>query len=56
MPSEYASQQTVFMSARRLHSASKRRCSGRLACVLFPIIHLLLELLGFFLVNKRQPG
>lgn len=41
-------------------SASKRRSEGLglrlLARILFPLVHFLLELSGFFFVDKRQTG
>lgn len=46
------SKQAVLVG--RVVVSSKWRPSGRSACVLFSIIHLLLELLRLLLVDKAQ--
>lgn len=47
-----SSEQAMFVSGV-LSGTPKRRCFRISACVLFPVVHLLLELLCFFLVGKR---
>lgn len=56
MSSEDATQQTVLVVAgARSWSYSSEWCRlGSFTCVLFPVVHLLHELLRFLLVDERQ--
>jgi hypothetical protein len=50
MSPKYASEQAARLD--RLAMSAERSVSCSLAGILFPLVHLLLELLGFFLVDK----
>lgn len=55
MSSKDASKQTVFGSCRCAGRNASERCSfGRLASVLFPLVHFLLELFRLLLVDEAQ--
>lgn len=60
MSSEDTPEQAMLMTAVTAMLAGCRSTEWcglcRFARVLFPVIHLLQELLGLFLVDKRQPG
>lgn len=55
MSSKQTSEKTVLVVVC-LGSASERCLAGSLAGVLFPVVHLLEELLGFLLVHEGQAG
>lgn len=58
MSSENATKQAVLVAAARCawRYTAEGCVSGCFAGILFPLIHLLLELLRLFLVDKSQSG
>lgn len=58
MSSEDATEQAVFVAATccAWRYAAEGGVSGCFAGILFPVVHLLLELLGLFLVDESEPG
>lgn len=55
--SKDASQQAMLVVATAAWCRAAEWCTSRcLARVLFPVVHLLQELLGFLLVDKGQAG
>lgn len=58
MSSENATQQAVLVAATRCawRYTAEGCVSGCFAGVLFPLVHLLLELLRLFLVDESQSG
>lgn len=57
MASEKTSKEPVMvLVVARGRSPPKRRFQGCLACILFPVVHLLQKLLRLLLVNEGESG
>lgn len=56
MSSKQTSKKTVVLVVVCLGCASERSLAGSLAGVLFPVVHLLEELLGLLLIHEGQAG
>lgn len=57
MAAEEAAQKRVLLRrGSSSNSSAEWGIPGCLACVLLPVVHLLLELLGLLLVDERQAG
>lgn len=54
MPPKYAAQETLVSPTRSLRSTAERRVPRRLRGILFPFVHLFLELFCLFLVHEGQ--
>ncbi len=53
---EASKQAMMVLVVVRRSSSSKRRLQRGLACILFPVVHLLQELLRLLLVDEGQAG
>jgi hypothetical protein len=56
MSAKEATQQAMSLPTALLHTSSERVSLCCLACILLTIRHLLEKLLGFLLIDKRQPS
>lgn len=56
VPTKYASEETLVTATRTLAHSTERCVPGSFGCVLFALVHLLLELFCLLLIDKGQPS